>query len=346
MNFKAAICSGFNRWLDFSGRSSRSEFWYFAWLLPSLVTLSIATAQNVMEHYTGYIIGGLGWVLNFSIVLPFALAALSASIRRLHDVNKSGWLIFWVLIFSIVLPWALALLSASMRDVNQSGLLVLLMIIPNIGALILISIQIQKGTDGNNRYGADPLQTPHAKTASKPSFFTCFLILFLFGIAYGAFSIYKSDPQATIPKVVKEFFITKRKIVLINDKMTNEIRIAVFRNDNVSIINSINNGMDVNVRNERDGRTLLHYAASRGNLPLITFLLEKGMDVNIQDNDNSTALHYAAYTKGNIRTLDYLLSKGAKTDIVDKEKLTPLGYARLAQDPQMINALSKLEHGQ
>ena len=70
----------------------------------------------------------VGSVLLFCITVIGGIGGWMLSIRRLHDLNKSGW-------FS------------------------LLLLIPYIGVLFAIYMLFFKGTDGPNQYGEDPLQT-------------------------------------------------------------------------------------------------------------------------------------------------------------------------------------------
>lgn len=97
MTFKDAIQSGVRRWMDFEGRSSRSEYWYwmlFVWLLCMALTLVGASMDS------GSLLDGL-------IMLFFFFAHLSVAVRRLHDLGKSGW---WVLLCLIPFVGAVVLL--------------------------------------------------------------------------------------------------------------------------------------------------------------------------------------------------------------------------------------------
>lgn len=84
---------------NFSGRSSRSEYWYFVLfnMLISFVIniLTFATMSDAM-----LILGGI-------ISLVLLLPGLGLAVRRLHDVGKSGW---WLLIGLIPLIGAILLL--------------------------------------------------------------------------------------------------------------------------------------------------------------------------------------------------------------------------------------------
>ena len=84
MNFGEAIKSGFDNYVTFSGRAARSEFWY--WILFS-----------ALADLVGGIIGGaigtglIGVVISLALLLP----GVAVSVRRLHDLDRTGW---WLLI--------------------------------------------------------------------------------------------------------------------------------------------------------------------------------------------------------------------------------------------------------
>lgn len=95
---KTCVC---HRLLKFSGRASRSEYWYFAlgsflvWMLMYLII--VAGSFAFMMSTKGN--GGVGVfliiiLLSVLLYLLIGLAGLSAAVRRLHDVGKSG---FWIL---------------------------------------------------------------------------------------------------------------------------------------------------------------------------------------------------------------------------------------------------------
>ena len=82
-----ATKDGFNRYADFSGVSTRSQYWYFV-----LVT-NLASIIGQLSF------GELGGnVISLVTFIP----TLAAAIRRMHDVGKSGWFIL-VPIYNIVL---------------------------------------------------------------------------------------------------------------------------------------------------------------------------------------------------------------------------------------------------
>ena len=82
-----ATKDGFNRYADFSGVSTRSQYWYFV-----LVTNLAAIIGQLSFGDLG------GNVISLITFIP----TLAAAIRRMHDVGKSGWFIL-VPIYNIVL---------------------------------------------------------------------------------------------------------------------------------------------------------------------------------------------------------------------------------------------------
>ena len=76
MNFSQAISTCMSKYVTFSGRASRSEFWWF-FLFTVILTSGLALV-------------GAG-ILSDLVSLAITLPALASGSRRLHDVGKSGW---------------------------------------------------------------------------------------------------------------------------------------------------------------------------------------------------------------------------------------------------------------
>lgn len=85
MNFPDAVKSVYSQYVTFSGRSLRSEYWYFI-LFYVIVGIALAAL--------GIAIGVPGILENLFYLASF-LPTLAVAVRRLHDVDRSGW---WVLI--------------------------------------------------------------------------------------------------------------------------------------------------------------------------------------------------------------------------------------------------------
>ena len=112
MFIKASI-SGFTRCFDFSGRSPRPEFWYFMLLFivlylviavvdQFLVTSIVDIRELPLGHYIpmGMVDPNVGvLVLLYRPIM--AIPTIAVTIRRLHDVGKSGW---WCLLWVLPVP--------------------------------------------------------------------------------------------------------------------------------------------------------------------------------------------------------------------------------------------------
>ena len=92
---KAAIIDGYKRWKDYSGRTSRSQFWWFFLfvLITPYITLSISLLFSFI-----FSLLDLDFLSNLSIVISFLYLInipvfIAVGVRRMHDVGKSGWFI-------------------------------------------------------------------------------------------------------------------------------------------------------------------------------------------------------------------------------------------------------------
>ena len=119
MSFGDAIKSGFNNYVNFNGRASRSEYNY--WVLFIILLSIFALTLDPIDLYTGE--GGmLSNILSLALILP----GVAVMIRRFHDINKSGWNYFWSLTIIGVFP-------------------------------VLYWLVFKAGDNGSNSYGVDPL---------------------------------------------------------------------------------------------------------------------------------------------------------------------------------------------
>ena len=92
----------FTRYIDFNGRSRRSEFWW-----SSLVICIISTAL-------GAIAPTLSGLWSMAILVP----SIAICVRRLHDIGKSGW---WYLINLIPLVGQIIVLIWFCKDSTEDN---------------------------------------------------------------------------------------------------------------------------------------------------------------------------------------------------------------------------------
>jgi uncharacterized membrane protein YhaH (DUF805 family) len=121
--YKTAV---FENYADFSGRARRSEYWYFRLAAAVIFFFVIAVAAII---YAATENGPLAVGLGFGILTLYSLAtiipSLAVSVRRMHDIGKSGWTI-------------------------------LVAFIPLAGPIWLLVLLFTEGDSGENYYGLDP----------------------------------------------------------------------------------------------------------------------------------------------------------------------------------------------
>lgn len=110
------------RYADFTGRSTRKEHWLF--VLVTVLAMLGAAILGAVDDYGD--VGTTSMALIAIIWLATFIPTIAVQVRRFHDQDKSGWL-------------------------------ALLNFIPYIGWLIVIVLMAQPGTEGENKYGPDPL---------------------------------------------------------------------------------------------------------------------------------------------------------------------------------------------
>jgi len=108
MNYYLSVLKNY---VKFSGRARRSEYWYFA-LFNSIIIMILMVVVNLTRSA----------VPLFLYYIAIMLPSIAVAVRRMHDVNKSGWFIL-IPIYNLILA-------------------------------------LTPGTIGENAYGADPKNGP------------------------------------------------------------------------------------------------------------------------------------------------------------------------------------------
>jgi uncharacterized membrane protein YhaH (DUF805 family) len=106
MSFADAIRSVFSKYVVFSGRARRSEFWWYALFAAIVYIVAAIIDAAIGSPVVGYI-----------VALALLLPSLAVTVRRLHDTGRSGW---WILIGIIPLIGAIVLLVFEVQD-SQPG---------------------------------------------------------------------------------------------------------------------------------------------------------------------------------------------------------------------------------
>lgn len=128
---------------SFEGRINRLPFWIASlaavFVLAFLIVLSLALGGPSEETAT----------VIFILAIPGVWIALALGAKRLHDRDKSAW---WLLVF-YVLPSALEEIG---KDTGRAGIILILIALV-LSLWALVELGFRRGTNGPNRYGADPL---------------------------------------------------------------------------------------------------------------------------------------------------------------------------------------------
>jgi len=162
VSFGDAIKLGFNGYVKFSGRSTRAEYWW--WTLFSLILIPLLTwIIDWVVFKTEY--GPVRVLSGLALLLP----GIAVSVRRLHDINKSGlWLLWWLLI--VIGPYVIIVLGVWIAfagflsgnwDNSGSWVVLILGLILAMGGSIGVFIWwivwfVKEGDLGPNKYGPDP----------------------------------------------------------------------------------------------------------------------------------------------------------------------------------------------
>ena len=117
MDFMTAVRTCLSKYVDFSGRARRSEYWYFV-----LFNLIVSIVASILDAVVGTDFDtGSGGIISSLAGLALFLPGLAAGVRRLHDIDRSGW---WILIGLIpIIGWILLIVwySTDSKPDNQYG---------------------------------------------------------------------------------------------------------------------------------------------------------------------------------------------------------------------------------
>lgn len=124
MSFAGAIKTCFKKCFTISGRARRSEMWYFVLfgtliLTPLYMMASVAALQGNEEAVLAFY--GIYVLAALALVVP----DFTVRVRRLHDTGRSGWNLLWILL-------------------------------PVIGAIVLLIYFVQDSAPNTNKWGPNP----------------------------------------------------------------------------------------------------------------------------------------------------------------------------------------------
>lgn len=102
MTLQESVKTVFSKYATFSGRATRSEFWYFG-LFNFIMAFGLIIAGILLGAIFGSDEGAVsGLAICNCLYMIYVLAAfipyISVTVRRLHDTNRSGWNYWWILL--------------------------------------------------------------------------------------------------------------------------------------------------------------------------------------------------------------------------------------------------------
>jgi uncharacterized membrane protein YhaH (DUF805 family) len=111
------------KYADFSGRARRKEYWSFT-LVYAVIYIALEFASGFPQGFRRSGPPGLtiATVIVFAYSILTLLPSLGVAVRRLHDVDKSGWYMLWYLLpFVGWIVVLVALVAEGQRWANQYG---------------------------------------------------------------------------------------------------------------------------------------------------------------------------------------------------------------------------------
>ncbi|MBA2936421.1 DUF805 domain-containing protein [Sphingomonas sp. CGMCC 1.13654] len=159
------------RYAQFSGRSPRREYWMF-FLFNIIVQIVLTFLDNVLglgghsSSYdsagaNGYAAGGAasGGILSGLWSLAILIPSIAVAVRRLHDLDRSGW---WLVAPMILIPIAMVAALGRLGDnaaASMAGFGIFFLVMglaAVVMGIVLLVWFCMHGTRGPNRFGPDP----------------------------------------------------------------------------------------------------------------------------------------------------------------------------------------------
>ena len=145
----------FKRYANFKSRARRKEFWIF-----SLFNIIFYMALVALD---AFLKGDFNDKVDFSESLPdinlvvfymliVLIPSLAVTVRRLHDVGKSGWIL---LVFIVLIPVNMFIKVMQVSGEAGGGTLFLALIAAIISIYLLVLLA-KDSMDGDNKYGLNP----------------------------------------------------------------------------------------------------------------------------------------------------------------------------------------------
>lgn len=190
---------------DFTGRARRKEFWMFMlfyWLfLIAWIILAVFCYTTLNRNFDPMESSLYGSIASWSFILLFVLPSMAVTVRRLHDLGKSGYMFF-------------------------------IGLIPIIGQIWLFILMLMEGQHAENKYGQDPktagTQLTDSQTAASTGIIfivysivfilTVFINNIIYAINFNFFNYYPViNIIAAVLLLISGRYMIRKKIIINTD---------------------------------------------------------------------------------------------------------------------------------
>ena len=145
MNFLISLKTCFKKYIDFKGRASRSEFWYFLLFLVSsffcmLLISNYWNDSNLFYELSDALYSTINYLIDgmlYGLLIICLIPLISVMIRRTHDIGLSGFVIL-IFVFGFFIAFIL-----------KNELIVRIV-------FILLGVFLMKKSAGKNQFGSVP----------------------------------------------------------------------------------------------------------------------------------------------------------------------------------------------
>ena len=142
------------RYAQFRGRAPRAEYWWFylATLVISFLLDAVEKGFDVSEAATGDS-GYLSLIFTAATIITW----IAVSVRRLHDIDLTGWWLMVLVVPIIMIAGSIGMQGfETLEDESVSTPFIVSGLAFVAAGFLLLIFSVLPGTDGPNRYGADP----------------------------------------------------------------------------------------------------------------------------------------------------------------------------------------------
>lgn len=148
----------FSSLLTFSGRAGRLRYFLATLLIPPAVAavgvLILGAFGLLLRTFQSQILETAVHIslipISLALLYIFIIAPISFLVRRLHDLDLSGWWVFALWGWTMAISLAFSSIIAETQDTWKVALFMVLLFLPNFVLLF------KRGTEGSNRFGHDP----------------------------------------------------------------------------------------------------------------------------------------------------------------------------------------------